>query len=44
MRVFIFQMKKKKTFKTYIFIKLFKQDEIIEDKNKLKMQFNKKEK
>jgi len=43
MWVFIFQMKKN-TFKTYIFIKLFKQDEIIEDKNKLKMQFNKKEK
>jgi hypothetical protein len=34
----------KNTFKTYIFIKLFKQDEIIEDKNKLKIQFNKKEK
>jgi hypothetical protein len=39
MWVFIFQMKN-----TYIFIKLVKQDEVIEDKNKLKMQFNTKEK
>jgi len=30
--------------KTYIFIKLVKQDEVIEDKNKSKMQFNTKEK
>jgi hypothetical protein len=27
------------SFKTYVFVKLFKQDEI-EDKNNLKMQFN----